>query len=192
MAWLWQRNIDDEKRTPGFIFRIKSRFSKKNVRLDRAEAELQSLGLKPGWSVLDFGCGPGQYAIAAARVVGDAGTVQALDLHPTALDMVEQKAATLNLGNVDTIYSDLHTGLDDKSLDAALLFEVLGGRRDIRDLLLELHRVLKRSGKLHVRDAGLRGDRLEELMVKDGLFRLLGKEGNVLNFIKLEGAFHEI
>jgi len=192
MAWLWHSDIDDEKRAPGFIFRLKSRFSKNNVSLERAEAEMLSVGIKPGWTVLDFGCGPGQYSVAAAKVVGDTGSVQALDLHPTALDMVEKKAASLNLGNIDTIYSDLHTGLEKESVDAVLLFDVLHGRREIRSLLDELHRVLKHAGTVHVRGSGFKGGRLQELMVKDGLFRLLGTKGGVLNFAKVEGEFHEI
>jgi ubiquinone/menaquinone biosynthesis C-methylase UbiE len=192
MAWLWQRDIDDEKRTPGLIFRLKSSFSRKNVSLGRAEKDLLGLGVKPGSTVLDFGCGPGQYSIAAARVVGDAGSVQALDLHPTALDMVETKAANLSLSNIETIYSELHTGLDDESVDTVLLFDVLRGRRDIRSLMSELHRILKPEGVLHVRGSGFKGSRLQELMVKDGLFRLLGVQGKVLNFAKVVGEFHEI
>ena len=192
MAWLWQRNIDDEKRTPGIIYRLKSSLSRKNVSLEKAEKELLSLGLKPGWTVLDFGSGPGQYSIAAARVVGDAGSVQALDLHPTALDMVEKKAASLNLTNVETIYSELHTGLDDESVDKVLLFDMLRGRREVRSLMNELHRVLKPEGILHVRGDGLKRSRLHEIMIKDGLFRLLGEQGNVLNFVKVVGEFHEI
>ncbi len=192
MAWLWQRDIDDEKRTPGFIFMIKSRLSGKRVSLDRATQQLLGLGIKPGWKVVDFGCGAGHYSVAAAKVVGEGGTVHAVDLHPTAIRMVEEKAAKLGLGNVETIYSDLHTGLDDGAVDAVLLFDVLRGRKDARPLLAELHRVLKRDGRVHVRARGLRGGRVHDLMVKDGLFKLMGKAGDVLNFLKVEGEFHEI
>jgi len=192
MAWLWQRDIDDEKRTPGFIFKLKSRFSPKNVGLKKAEQELLDIGLKPGWTVLDFGCGPGQYTVAAARVVGEKGNVHALDLHPTALEIVEKKAAKMNLFNIDTVFSDLHTGLEDESVDAILLFNVLKCRRDFRSLMGEFHRVLKKSGKVHVKETGFEPIRLQELLVKDGLFKLLGTQGGVFNFAKLEGEFHEI
>ena len=192
MAWLWQRDIDDEKRTPGFIFRIKNSMSRKNVSVGKAEKELIDLGVKPGSTVLDFGCGPGQYSIAAALVVGNSGSVQALDLHPTALDMVESKATSLNLPNIETIYSELHTGLEDESVDNVIMFDVLRGRRDIKSLMSELHRVLKPDGVLHVRGSGFKSGRLHELLVKDGLFRMLGTQGKILNFVKVIGEFHEI
>ncbi len=192
MAWLWQRDIDDEKRTPGFLYSIKSVFSKKYVDIEKAEKELRLFGIVPGQTVLDFGSGPGHYALAAARVVGDAGTVHALDIHPKAIEMVDRKAAELKLSNVESIYSDLHTGLDDGSVDAVLLFNVLRGRSDVRLMLEELHRILKHDGSVHVRDSGFKPGRLEELMVKDGLFRLKGILGGVLKYTKVEGEFHEI
>ncbi|MBN2331013.1 MAG: methyltransferase domain-containing protein [Candidatus Aenigmarchaeota archaeon] len=192
MAWLWRRDIDDEKRTPGFIYAIKSAFSRKNVDIEKAGHELRLFGIGPGQTVLDFGSGPGHYALAAARVVGDGGFVHALDLHPKAMELVERKASEMNLPNIETIYSDLHTGLDDESVDAVILFDVMRGRSDIKSLLGELHRILKPGGSVHVRDTGLKAGRLEELMVKDGLFRLKGILGGVLKYTKVEGEFHEI
>lgn len=192
MAWLWQRDIDDEKRTPGFLYAIKSVFSKKNVDIGKAENELRLFGIGPGQTVLDFGSGPGHYSLAAARLVGDSGTVHALDLHPKAMEMVERKAAELNLSNVDTIYSDLHTGLEEESVDAVILFNAMKGRSDIRLMLGELHRILRPGGAVHVKDSGFKSGRLEEMMVKDGFFRLKGILGGVLKYTKVEGEFHEI
>jgi ubiquinone/menaquinone biosynthesis C-methylase UbiE len=192
MSWLWQRDIDDEKRTPGFLFRLRSSVSRKSLRAGKARDQLSGLGIMPGHTVLDFGCGAGSYSIAAAGIVGDSGSVQALDIHPTALRMVEGRASGSNLSNVETIYSDLETGLDDESVDAVLLFDVLRGRKDVKSLLDEMHRVLKPSGVLNVRGPGMKAGRLHELMVKDGLFRLLGESGDVLRFAKVEGEFQEI
>jgi ubiquinone/menaquinone biosynthesis C-methylase UbiE len=192
MAWLWQRDIDDEKRTPGFLYAIRSAFSRKNVSIGKAEKELRGFGIGPGRTVLDFGCGPGQYTLAAARLVGQNGTVHALDLHPKAIETVARKAADMGLSNIDTIYSDNHTGLEAESVDAVILFDVLRGRRDIKSLLSELHRILKPQGVVHVRGSGFKSGRLEELMVKDGFFKLKSVLGGVLNFMKVEGEFHEI
>jgi len=191
MAWLWQRDIDDEKRTPGFIFRLRGIFSKP-VRPEKVEKELKALGVKPGSNVLDFGCGRGEYSIAAAKIVGDSGSVQALDLHPVALETVEKKAARHSLSNIDTIFSDLETGLENESMDAVFLFDVLKGRKEIRLLLGEMHRILNNEGVIHVRNSGLKDGRLKDLMVKDGLFSLRNKQGNVFSFGKVRGEFHEI
>jgi SAM-dependent methyltransferase len=36
--------------------------------------------IKPGAHVLDYGCGPGNYTIAAAKLVGPSGKVYAVDI----------------------------------------------------------------------------------------------------------------
>jgi ubiquinone/menaquinone biosynthesis C-methylase UbiE len=192
VAWLWQRDIDEEKRTPGFVFRLMNALPGRSVSAGRAHSELSALGIRKGWSVLDFGCGPGSYSIAAAKIVGASGKVYAVDLHPKALEMVERKAASAGLKNIETIFSELETGLAESSVDAVLLHGGLGQRKDVRSLLRELHRVVKKKGSLHVRNSGFKEGRLEDIMVKDGLFHIKGSYMDILHFGKLEGEFHEI
>ena len=73
------------------------------------ENTLKEVGIKPGDSVLDYGCGPGSYTIAAAQMVGDSGKVYALDIHPFAVRQVQKKAAKKGLNNIETILSDCAT-----------------------------------------------------------------------------------
>ena len=70
---------------------------------------LKKAGIKEGQTVLDFGCGPGHYAIAAAKMVGAKGKVYALDIHPLAVQSVEKKAKKEGLTNITTIVSDRDT-----------------------------------------------------------------------------------
>ena len=53
---------------------------------------LKEADIKPGYKVLDFGCGPGGYSIAASRITGDKGRVYALDIHPGAIERVRARA----------------------------------------------------------------------------------------------------
>ena len=192
MAWLRQRDIDDEKRTPHVIVRLRGRFSHLGVSPAKAESELKKLGVKTGWKILDFGCGSGVYTMAAARLAGRKGMVHAVDLHPANLEMIEKKAKELGLGNIDTVYSDLHTGIDDESMDAALICNELKRRKNVKELLEEVHRVIKPSGVLLVWESGMKRDMTRERVLKDGLFQYKGSEGKVLKFRKIKGAFHEI
>lgn len=192
MAWLWQRDIDNEKRTPGVIVKFRGKVGHRDFRTAGAEADLRSLGLGTGGVVLDFGCGTGVYTIAAARVVGPSGRVHAVDLHPTALEMIERRASSLGLHNVDTIYSDLETGVDDESVDAVLFYDVLRRAKRRRELLSEAYRVVKEDGLLLIRQTRMREDRIHDVVLKDGLFCYLGKHGKTMKYRKIEGTFHEI
>ena len=43
--------------------------------------------VKPGMSVLDFGCGMGIFSVAMARMVGDEGQVIAVDVQQQMLEL---------------------------------------------------------------------------------------------------------
>ena len=49
---------------------------------------LKEVGIKPGFYILDYGCGAGSYTIPAAQLVGNSGKVYALDIHPLAVQRV--------------------------------------------------------------------------------------------------------
>src|SRR4051794_24406341 len=59
------------------------------------EAMLRSVGLQPGWRVLDAGCGGGSYLPLIAEAVGPGGAIAALDLAPETVAIVERLAADL-------------------------------------------------------------------------------------------------
>lgn len=58
----------------------------------RAEYEdaLRFVGILPGWTVLDAGCGPGGYVPLICEHVGPTGGVAALDLAPENVAHVER------------------------------------------------------------------------------------------------------
>ena len=78
---------------------------------------LNEVGIKPGFYVLDYGCGPGVYSIIAAELVGTTGKVNALDIHPLAIQSVQKTTLKKRLKNVVTIHSDCRTGLPDNSVN---------------------------------------------------------------------------
>src|SRR3712207_7490508 len=54
---------------------------------------LSSVGIAPGWRVLDAGCGSGSYLSLLAGIVGPLGYVQALDLASDNVALVEERFA---------------------------------------------------------------------------------------------------
>lgn len=143
---------------------------------------LKEAALKEGSSVLDFGCGPGSYLRPLAKIVGPSGKIYALDVHPLAIQMVEQLAARKRLPNITTILSDCQTALPDQHLDAILLYDVLHEFERPGEVLRELHRVLKPAGVLSVSDHHLQEDQVLSRLTQGGLFRVVKKGKKTYSF----------
>jgi len=67
---------------------------------------VSEVGLKAGFHVLDYGCGPGGYVPSVSEAIGSSGKLYALDALPIAVEMVKKIVAKDELKNVKTILSD--------------------------------------------------------------------------------------
>ncbi|HUV43320.1 MAG TPA: methyltransferase domain-containing protein [Dehalococcoidales bacterium] len=147
---------------------------------------LKEVGIKPGFSVLDYGCGPGGNMLSLARLVGASGKIYALDIHPLAVQMVRGIALRKRLTNVETIQSNCKTGLPDSSIDAALLYDVFHDLSDPRGVLEELNRILKSGGVLSVNDHHMQEAEIVGRITDGGLFHLSKKGEKTYGFMKAE------
>ncbi len=131
---------------------------------------LREAGLREGATVLDFGCGPGGFSIAAARIVGHSGTVYALDIHPLALDFVRKKAKSANLDNVRIAEGRELRTIPSGSCDMVLVYDVLHDLDEPEPYLREFNRVLKADGLLSVSDHHLKEVEIVGVITKHKLF----------------------
>jgi ubiquinone/menaquinone biosynthesis C-methylase UbiE len=69
------------------------------------DAILPKIGLKPGMTLVDVGCGQGFFALPAARIVGPEGQVIGIDIDREALDVLQQGASDAGL-NIQIIEGD--------------------------------------------------------------------------------------
>jgi len=145
---------------------------------------LKEVGIKPGFQVLDYGCGPGGYVVPLAKLVGESGKVYALDIHPLAIQKVQDIASKKQLTNVETILSDCQTGLPDNSLDAVLLYDAFHHLSDPDIVLKELYRVLKPDGILSFSDHHMKENEIVSELTYGGFFRLLKKGQRTYTFSK--------
>lgn len=147
---------------------------------------LAEVGIKSGFSILDYGCGSGSYTIPAAQLVGESGKVYSLDIHPLAVQQVQKVVAKKRLTNIETILSDCATALSDESIDIVLLYDTLHGLSEPDKVLAELHRVLKPNGFLSVNDHHLEEQEIITKITDKGLFKLSSKGKRVYSFSKEE------
>ncbi len=117
-------------------------------------AFLRTVGIRKGDRVLDFGCGPGGYAVPLALVVGPEGRVVAVDRDAARLESLEERAVEFHVRDVIEVRrtdgSLALDRIDEGSLDAALLFDVLQHVEDWDTLFASLRRVLKSGGLMLV------------------------------------------
>ena len=145
---------------------------------------LREVGIKPGYHVLDFGCGPGAYVTHTSELVGKSGIIYALDIHPLAIKRVQGIALKNKLKNIETIQSDCKTGLPNSSIDVVLLYDVFHGLSDRKKVLEELHRVLKPTGILSLTDHHLKENEIISKVTSGGLFSLSSKGKKTYTFFK--------
>ena len=168
-------NSDFQFMSVGYKFRD-LRLPRKNI--------LDEVGIKPGFHVLDYGCGPGSYIVPLAELVGESGKVYGLDIHPLAIQKVRRIASRKRLANVETILSDCQTGLPDNSLDVVLLYDIFHHLSEPDRILGELHRVLRLDGILSLSDHHMKENEVVSGVANSGLFRLARKGRTTHTFLK--------
>ena len=137
---------------------------------------LTIVGIKAGDTVVDFGCGNGHYSFAAARIVGPAGKVIAIDQSAPAISQIKRRCEKDSIENVVPVKTDGGTNFDipDKSVDAILLYDILHHfQDDARTALLEeVRRILKPDGllSLHPTHEIERGKTIDELVLELVMF----------------------
>ncbi|MBD3289624.1 methyltransferase domain-containing protein [candidate division KSB1 bacterium] len=145
---------------------------------------LQEAGIEQGDRVLDFGCGPGGFTIAAAELVGKNGKVFAADIHPMALKKVSRKSRRRKLDHVQTIHTDCETGIESESIDVVLFYDTLHSLDYPEKVLAELHRLLKTGGIMSFSDHHLGEDEIPESIAGNGLFELVQRTSETYIFKK--------
>ena len=68
---------------------------------------LKNLGIKPGMTVCDLGCGNGFYTLKVAEMVGPKGRVLAVDIQSEMLRLLSERAKETKIANVEPILGTL-------------------------------------------------------------------------------------
>jgi ubiquinone/menaquinone biosynthesis C-methylase UbiE len=178
-----------------FIFRMMTIVMKIRGIFRNKKKEVLLTGIKKGDVVLDYGCGIGFNTIPAAEIVGEKGKIYALDFHPFAIKTIGKEIRKKGLKNVETILSDLYTGIPDKSVDIVLLYNVLPMIENRPALIKELYKALRLGGILSVKSGlgvnfysreRIETNDLEKLMIDNGPLQLKKKIGKFHIFEKID------
>jgi len=144
------------------------------------------LALRPGSTFLDLGCGRGNYAIAAAELIGETGHVYAVDAWEEGMEQLKSALKDRGIRHVSPILADIGQRLpfEDHSMDvcfAATVFHDLVRENVHHQALLEVKRTLKEDGTLAVVEfkkfAGKPGPSIEVKLSPGELVAILAPHG---------------
>lgn len=112
---------------------------------------VERLGLRPGAHVLDVCCGTGASALPAARAVGGAGSVIAVDLADGLLARGRAKAKAEGLAHLEFRRGDMTAlGFPDAHFDAVVCVFGIFFVPDMESQVRELMRMVRPGGRLAV------------------------------------------
>jgi ubiquinone/menaquinone biosynthesis C-methylase UbiE len=113
----------------------------------------ETLGLKPGQTVIDYGCGPARYIQIASNTVGKSGKIIAVDIHPLAISKVKEKIKKYKLTNVEAVLAEKYnTSILNDTADVVYALDMFHMIEQPNELLKELSRLVKRDGTIIIED----------------------------------------
>jgi len=119
---------------------------------------LDKVGLRPGRTCMDVGCGGGAVTRELARRVGSTGRVVGLDMDLAQLEIVRAEAAAQNIENIEYRVADVSNPPSDiRNLDLVYTRFLLCHLRSPADVLLWMVKSLKPGGVLAVEDCDFTG-----------------------------------
>jgi SAM-dependent methyltransferase len=117
------------------------------------------LKIHSGSAVADIGAGSGWFTVRAAKRVGAAGVVYAVDINPESIKYIDDRARREHLGNVHTILGkEDDAPLPAASVDSVLLLKTYHEVAQPVRLLQNLRRALRPGALVGVIDRNGRGD----------------------------------
>ncbi len=92
---------------------------------ERCSLMLTNLGIKPGMTVCDMGCGNGFYTLEMAKMVGPRGKVLAVDIQKEMLELLQERAKEAEISNIVPVLGKIHDPrLPAGEVDLILLVDV--------------------------------------------------------------------
>lgn len=179
--------------------RHNGRRGKWNLALIDPHKALENAGIKEGDILVDAACGEGRFTFEASKLVGDSGSIYAVDISEEAIEILRQKATENELTNIQTFISDIDHSipLKDNLADVCLLANIVHGLNahdKIDGTLKETFRILKPGGTLIIIDfkkiSGPPGPPIDIRLTPDEMAELVSEYGFKSQKTKVVGDYH--
>jgi ubiquinone/menaquinone biosynthesis C-methylase UbiE len=140
----------------------------------RINKRVGKFGIEEGMTVVDYGCGPGRYAVKFAELVGEKGRVYAIDIHELAIEAVKEKIRSDNLRSIEPVLiQGYDSTLPDDVADVICVIDMFFGIKKPTEFLAELKRIIKNDGTLVIDDGHQPRSMTKEKILNSGLWDIL-------------------
>lgn len=135
---------------------------------------VEKFGIEEGMTVVDYGCGPGRYAVKFAKMVGENGRVYAVDIHELAIEAVNKRIREDSLKNVEPILiQGYNSTLPDDVADVVCAIDMFFVIKNPAEFLAELKRIVKNDGMLVIDDGHQPRSMTREKILGSGLWDIV-------------------
>lgn len=139
---------------------------------------LENLGVKPGMTICDMGCGNGFYSLKLAEMVGKEGKILAVDIQPEMLRLLKARAEEQGIENIELILGDIdNPKLPKGKVDMILCVDVYHEFSHPVEMLTGMHQSLKPDGKVALLEF-----RMEDPNVPIKLLHKMSKKQAILEY----------
>lgn len=136
--------------------------------------------IEKGFTVVDFGCGPGSFVEQASQLVGNKGRIYAVDVHPLAIRSVRKRVERKNLENVVPVLSTGYpVDIESHSADVIYALDMFHHVKDTTGLLNELNRLLRPGGTLFIESGHQSLNEARQKIMKSGCWAVINEERNI-------------
>jgi ubiquinone/menaquinone biosynthesis C-methylase UbiE len=149
---------------------------------------IQECGIRPGMRVLDIGCGAGDVSMLLADVVGNSGSVVAIDQERQAIDVARSRAAQAGYGQIEFDVATDESFERYAPFDAAIGRYVLVHQRDPAQMVRRAAAAVKPGGVVAFLEGAfhLNGD----VRPPSELYRMIGD--SILSACRLLLPAHDV
>ena len=147
-------------------------------------ARVKKFGSEPGMTVVDYGCGPGRYAVEFAKLVGSKGSVIAVDVLEIALKATEKRLKKHELTNVDLrLAREYDSGIAKGVADIVCAIDMFH-HVEPAPFLAEVRRILKPEGRLLIAGGHQTRKSIKKAVEASGSWALVDEARMFLRYVK--------
>lgn len=136
---------------------------------------IDEFDIRKGNTVIDYGCGPGNYVKRTSELVGESGKIYAVDIQNLSIVAVKKVINKYGLTNVEPLLAknDANSNiLENNIADIILAMDMFQQVQNKNLFLHELHRLVKADGFLLIKPDHMSLESAQKLILDSGVWKI--------------------